>query len=87
MDRNKQIVVLVAVLLAIIAVSVVLLWLLPSRSHPAAAPAPDASVTAAEFNVRVLQRAEYLQLNTQPVKDGSLPVQPPAPVGKANPFL
>lgn len=92
-SNNKLIIILSAVLLAVITASMVLLFLLPSNDGQQAAPKEDLSPSAtpaqekATLDLKVYDRKEYKQLNSQPVKDGSVPVEPPAQVGKANPFL
>lgn len=69
----------------------------PVSSSPAADEAPLFSDSAAPvatsapagpvFNVDVLSNTLYQSLNHQLIDNGSLPVQPPAATGKANPFL
>lgn len=52
------------------------------------APSPVAPVSDTQlFNLDVLRGTLYQSLNHQVINDGSLPVQPPAATGKANPFL
>lgn len=92
MERNQQIIILSAVLGAVIIVSGLLLWLLPGapsadEEGALGRPSLDTTPTTTDFNVTVLQRSDYLELNAQLVIEGLLPVQPPTPVGKANPFL
>jgi len=96
-DQRRLIIVLSAVLLAVLAVSAAVLLLLPDNDEIAtdntpstpAAPVsgevelPDGTV----FNLAVLQRAVYKNLNLGVLQGGLLPVRPPAAVGKANPFL
>lgn len=103
-SRSSQlIVVLVAVLLAVIAGSIVVLWVAnTNQSDEVAAPVVDEVVVTppsdstatpgeperdATFNTTILRSSSYTTLDQQLVTDGSLPVQPPAVVGKANPFL
>lgn len=98
-NRQAQlIVVLIAVLLAVVAGSGAVLWLLQSRDGggvrttiPARTPTPaDTTGTAvprAGFDTAILRSTYYTTLDQQLVTDGSLPVAPPAVSGKANPFL
>lgn len=108
-QQQKLVIILIAVLLAVIIVSGLILWALPAREDaglaefaadetasppisdqaesdtlnpPAAAPA-----ATGEFNVAVFERAVFRALNLPLITNGSLPVKPPAAVGKANPFL
>lgn len=98
--QTTVITLLIGVLLAVLASSVVILWLVPdavvgpettveSRDEAAALPVvpPPQNVPEHGFNVSVLETAAYLLLDKQPVTEGALPVRPPATTGKANPFL
>lgn len=102
-SRSSQlIIVLIAVLLAVLAGSGIVLWVFNNR-QPATVPTPLADETAsplsadstnltvpgdgATFNTTVLRSSSYNALDVQLVTSGALPVQPPAVVGKANPFL
>lgn len=101
--QSKIIIILGAVVLAVITASAAALWLLPSPdegsgllSEDQAQTSPVASTEVpptspgddrAVFNTTVLRTKRYTTLDQQLVTDGSLPVQPPAAVGKANPFL
>jgi hypothetical protein len=93
--QTKVIIVLVGLLLAVVAVSVLVVWVLPSGDE-APFPAPDEVGGSEEaslpppttgFNLKVLQTAGYVALDKQPIIEKALPVQPPATTGKANPFL
>lgn len=85
MEANRRLVVILALILAaVVAGGVLLFTMLPGEPAPViTAPA----VGSAELDLKLLQQAEYLRLDQQPVRDGSLPVQPPPGAGKANPFL
>ncbi len=85
MEPNRRLVVILAlVLAALVAGGVLLFIVLPSEPAPVdTAPA----VGSTELDLKLLQQAEYLRLDQQPVRDGSLPVPPPTGAGKANPFL
>lgn len=90
--QNTMIVILTAVLLAVVAASVLLLWMAPSDdpSVPIAGsganPARQSDTTPG-FNLTAIQSSAYQLLSKQLVLEGLLPVRPPAIVGKANPFL
>ena len=83
-----------AVFLAIVVVAIVIFALIPS-DDTADVTVPDetpdavtATPSASEgFDLKVLNRRVYQLLNRQLVQEGAIPVQPPAGVGKANPFL
>lgn len=97
--QTRLMVILVAVLLAVVLASVTILWLLPASSptaeEPIAANSPEVgdepgneqSSQAEGLDLAPVQRAGWRALDTQPILEGALPVQPPAVVGKANPFL
>lgn len=82
-SSQKTVVILIAVLVAVVLVAGLVIWLLPPSSTPDASPSREAG----EFNTSILQRPDYLRLDQQPVREGAVPVAPPAGVGKANPFL
>lgn len=93
-SQTRLIVILVGILIAIAAISLFLLWYLPGLISPKPISDNDLPGTTdtlqpitTTFNTNVLQTSDYLLLDTQLIKEGSLPVQPPAGVGKANPFL
>lgn len=93
-NRSSQlIIILAAVLLAVIAGSGLVLWFLGSNEPSPTTLTPTPEVAAPQqpgddaFNTGVLRSSDYTKLDQQLVTDGSLPVQPPATVGKANPFL
>lgn len=76
------------------AASTVPLFAASSPSNPAAesnvvlaSPAAPASGASDRFNLNVFMFQTYRGLNTKYVQDGSLPVPPPAVIGKVNPFL
>lgn len=96
--QTQLILVLVAVLLAVVLASAAVLWLLPAgeaippadltdQTMPGPAEVPPAPAASGGFNTAVLRSSRYTTLDQQLVTDGSLPVQPPASIGKANPFL
>lgn len=97
-NRQRQLIIILgAVLLAVIVGSGAVLWSFGSRTttdgpEPAATgQAPTESPVSVGigtgFDTTVLRSSRYTTLDQQLVNDGSLPVQPPAGVGKANPFL
>lgn len=98
MGKQRRIVgILFVILMIALVAAAALLWLLPGAPAPEdeleiVSDAPlfiDETVptTPAQFNVSVFEQAAYRALNLQFISDGSLPVQPPANAGKANPFL
>lgn len=94
-SNNKLIIILSAVLLAVMTVSAVIFVLIPPPSSglpeeegaPAAQISPGPSAVSDDLDLSIFNRQLYRQLDMQPIRDGSLPVQPPVQVGKANPFL
>lgn len=82
----RIITILVGVLVAVIVVGGLILILVPSSNAPADNTTPVASDTP-QLDTAVLRRSEYLRLNQQAIREGAIPVQPPAVIGKANPFL
>lgn len=85
MEPNHRLVVTLALILAaLVAGGVLLFVLLPNEPAPLV---DTPTVGAAELDLKLLQQAEYLRLDQQPVRDGSLPVPPPTGAGKANLFL
>lgn len=94
-ENNKLIIILSAVLLAVIVASAALLFLLPDSTESPEQTSGTGEETGmqraaaekATLDLKVFERRDYRQLNFQPVRDGSVPVQPPVQVGKANPFL
>ena len=96
MDRQSRIIgtLLILLLIALLAAAA-LLWLLPGTPEPETeletVPQDDLFLTDVpptdQFNVSVFDQAAYQALNLQLINDASLPVQPPASAGKANPFL
>ncbi len=85
MEPNRRLIVILALILAaLVAGSLLLFLLLPNNAAPLPTTAP---LSSAELDLKLLQQAEYLRLDQQPIRDGSLPVQPPTDVGKTNPFL
>lgn len=99
---NRVITILIIVLLIVLG-ALVGLWLLPRAQDeplfvsPAPSPQPEtplfsdtpppATTDTRVFNLDVLRGTLYQSLNHQLIDNGSLPVQPPAATGKANPFL
>lgn len=81
---------LIGLLLLVVIASAAVLWFLPPAT-PLTTPlsAPDSSPVAeiAAFDLKLFNRLEFQTLNLQLVSNGSLPVEPPAAIGKANPFL
>lgn len=87
MSQNKLITILAVVLLLVIAGSVAILV----TSSPDATPGTSTTTAPTgkqyTFNLDVLQQQAYQLINKQLVREGALPVAPPATPGKANPFL
>jgi hypothetical protein len=81
---TKVMSVLGVLLIAAVVVSGAILVAVPPASET---QAPAGGGTGAGFNIQLLQRQVFQLLNRQPIQDKSLPVAPPAVVGKANPFL
>lgn len=102
-DTRRLITLLVVLLIIITIVAGAVLWLLPGAPEepgllsPIASPSqsplfvdtsiPTSPLGEPAFNLDVLRGSLYQSLNHQVVNDGSLPVQPPAATGKANPFI
>lgn len=92
---NKVVVILAGVLLAIMVVAGAVFLFLPSGDDSSDEVVttlinPDAqapSGTARGFDLTVLRQRAFQLLNRQLVLEGALPVQAPAEIGKANPFL
>lgn len=92
LDQKQTIIVLVAAFVGVIAVSMVVLLVLPDASAPVSedalqSPATGVSTSATGFNLGVLDRTGYKMLDQTPIQNGALPVLPPPTTGKANPFL
>ena len=90
-QQRKTVITLIAVLGAVITVSVIVVMMLPSKDAPIDL-SPDISndtlkASAPSFNLKVLDRTGYKSLNQEVIQNGSLPVVPPPATGKANPFL
>lgn len=89
--KSKLIPILIALLSAVVVAAAAIVWLLPSQPAPngdllVSDTQPSYSSSAA-LNVMLFDRRAYQHLNLQVINNGSLPVQPPAAAGKANPFL
>lgn len=89
LDQQKTIILLVAILLAVVATSVAVLLLLPGDDDaaPAEIVTTNTNTSPTNFNTSVLERSDYRALDQRLVEENALPVQPPAEIGKANPFL
>ena len=91
MEQNRLVIMLAAILLAVVAVSVGVLYFVPGdKSSAPQSPTDNAVDTvsgATGLNLDILQKTSYQSLDSKAVENGSLPVQPPTGVGKANPFL
>lgn len=82
MEPNRRLLIILAFLLAaLIAGGIFLSIMLTDK------PEPPPPAGRSDLDLHLLQQAEYLRLDQQPVRDGSLPVPPPVGSGKANPFL
>lgn len=87
MSQNQLIAILTIILLLVIMGSVAVLLTSSSDTEPKT-PSPNSATGAGRgFKLEVLEQQAYQLLNKQLVKEGSLPVRPPAVPGKANPFL
>lgn len=93
MKQSTLVISLSILLLVVIAASGTVLFMLPDADQEQAGGqeqsgvAEQTVVSGDVFNTAVLNRSGYTQLNTGLVQNNRLPVQPPSPVGKANPFL
>lgn len=83
--KSKVIPWLTAILVAVALAVFALFWLLPQPLP--SPPVSSTSPTLEDLEAAVFERSSYQQLNFQVINTGSLPVQPPAGTGKANPFL
>ena len=87
-SSNNKLIISLAVLLAIVvAIGAIVIFVLPGSDT--AQPLDPVSVGGGvdDFDLDVLRRQDHQTLNRSLVEDGSLPVQPPTGIGKANPFL
>lgn len=100
--QQKLILTLLGILLLVILISSIVLLMLPSGEEETplftdnqeqTAPAVELQETASQtttssgFNTSIFQGSGFRSLNLQLINSNRLPVQPPAVVGKANPFL
>lgn len=90
-------------MVAVVAGAIAVIWFLPQAAPPLAqdslplasepeslfvdTPAAPALSGNGAFNLKLFNRTHYQGLNLPLINNGSLPVQPPAVTGKANPFL
>lgn len=94
-DTRKTIVLLTAVLLALVAVSGVLLFVFsPSDSDTTVTETPSSAadidtnlIETRGVDTSIFSQNGYTSLDTSLIQQGVLPVRPPATVGKGNPFL
>ena len=98
-NQRKLIIVLLAVLLAVLAASGVVLVFLPtggqsedpvtgtSTSTQNNQPGDIDEQDVQGFNLQTLERNAFKELDTGMIQRGLLPVKPPQGTGKANPFL
>ncbi len=92
-SNRRSIIILAAILVAVVAASLAVVFLLPSANPLAPADnladTQEASPTGATdtFNTSVIQRSDYNALNVSLIESKQLPVQPLSVTGKANPFL
>lgn len=100
---SRLITILIVILIIVIIAAGAIVWLLPSQPPSTTTPSSTAEPLFADdtlppsptpgaangriFNVEVLRSTLYQSLNHQLIDSGALPVQPPAAIGKANPFL
>jgi hypothetical protein len=90
MSQNQIITLLIIVLLIIIGGSIALLISTSDNDDQLLPPSFSPTTTTSGqrlFNVDILEQQAYQLLNKQLVREGALPVPPPAVVGKANPFI
>ncbi len=90
MSQNQLIAILTIILLLVIGGSIIILLTTSSDSDtPSATTIDEVQAPTAQFtiNLKPLEQQSYQLINKQLVKEGALPVQPPATPGKANPFL
>lgn len=89
MSQNQLITLLTIVLTLVIVGSIlVLLSTGEEEGLPTTVEAPASSPSSQRlFPLEIIERQAYQLLNKQLVKEGALPVQPPAGAGKANPFI
>lgn len=98
MNQKILITILVSCLVLVVGVSVAILYWLPTDQTttsaspaasltPAASPAVVTTSAASLFSTAVLDRSDYQALDQKLIQQGSIPVQPPQGIGKANPFL
>lgn len=90
-SNRRPIIILVAVLVAVVAASLAVVFLLPDQGEITTStqePTTEETATSLEtFDLGVLQRTDYKALNTGLIESKQLPVQPFVGAGKANPFL
>ena len=92
-QQAQFLIVVVGILLAVVAASVVLLMAVPQPAGPTSPPdAPtgegvEENPLNAGISLEILQSTGYRLLDKTSIQQGALPVQPPAVTGKANPFL
>lgn len=94
-SRQNTLIIGLSVVLALVAViSIGLLVVVPSDpdSDVTDAPTADTDVLVTPpggqvFNLSAIQSQLYEALDKQLIREGALPVQPPAVIGKVNPFL
>lgn len=85
MEPNRRLAIVLALIMAgLVAGGIILFLVLPEEPLPVGTAS---SAGSTDLDLKLLQKAEYLRLDQQPVRDGSLPVLPPVGAGKANLFL
>ena len=92
-SNRRSIIILAAILVAVVAASLAVVFLLPSANpltpadNLADTQETPPSTATGTFNTSVLQRSDYTALNVGLIESKQLPVQPLSVSGKANPFL
>lgn len=85
-QQNSALLVGAAFVLAVVIAGAGLFLVLSRGKDADTTDGGSLSSTTSLFNLQVLDRQAYRVLNPQPVQEGALPVQPPANIGKPNPF-
>jgi len=90
-SNRRPIIILIAVLVAVVAASLAVVFLLPDQGPITTSTDEQANqettTISDTFNLGVLQRTDYKALNVGLIESKQLPVQPFQGAGKANPFL
>lgn len=94
MDRQLKLISALLLLLLLVAAGAVIAWqflpatdTVPPRESVASPDSALSGQSGVIFDLRSVQRNDFNALNLPLITQGTLPVQPPPAVGKANPFL